>query len=98
MTTVHKLKTLCQYWDAVDRGEKLFEVRNNDRSFQKGDLLILEKYDGKFYEPDYSAPCHPPKRIRCEVTYVLGGGRFGIDAGYVVMGIKKLPELPKDHT
>jgi ASC-1-like (ASCH) protein len=38
---LHELKTTDVYWDAVNCGEKTFEVRRNDRGFQKGDLLHL---------------------------------------------------------
>jgi|CXWL01.1.fsa_nt_gi hypothetical protein len=47
----HELKTLPQYWDAVQRGEKTFEVRRDDRGFQKGDVLELVRHDGD-HEPD----------------------------------------------
>lgn len=41
MSKVHELKTWPTYWDAVERGEKLFEVRENDRFFQAGDVVEL---------------------------------------------------------
>lgn len=44
----HELKTLPQYWDAVQRGEKTFEVRRDDRGFQKGDVLELVRHYGGF--------------------------------------------------
>lgn len=39
----HVLKTLPDYFDAVARGEKTFEVRRDDRGFQKGDILVLHR-------------------------------------------------------
>lgn len=42
---VHELKTIAVYWDAVERGEKLFEVRRNDRFFQQGDIVRLIRVD-----------------------------------------------------
>ncbi len=42
----HKLKTLPAHFDAVLRGDKKFEIRNNaDRGFQKGDTVLLKKLD-----------------------------------------------------
>lgn len=35
----HELKTRAVYFDAVQRGEKNFEVRKNDREFAVGDVL-----------------------------------------------------------
>lgn len=72
----HTLKTLPDYWDAISGGEKNFEVRRDDRGFQKGDVLVLQRLNSLH-------------EIRCEITYILRGGQFGIEPGYVVMGIKK---------
>lgn len=41
----HWLKTVGIYWDAVERGEKLFEVRLNDRFYQAGDTVRLLRLD-----------------------------------------------------
>lgn len=43
MSQEHILKTWDVYWDAIERGEKLFEIRRDDRGFQKGDILILRR-------------------------------------------------------
>ena len=40
---IHELKTAPVYFNRSWSGEKLFEVRKNDRHFQKGDG---EKYTG----------------------------------------------------
>lgn len=42
---IHKLKTWPDYFEAVLNGEKTFEIRENDRGFQKGDIVVLEEYD-----------------------------------------------------
>ena len=75
----HHLKCHVQYFDAIARGEKNFEVRRNDRDFQLGDVLILHRYDPRqgyrFVE------------LRRRVTYVLPGGQFGIEPDYVVLAL-----------
>lgn len=38
---LHDLKLAAAYWDAMDLGEKTFEIRFNDRGYQKGDVLAL---------------------------------------------------------
>lgn len=82
----HRLKTWENFYSAVEAGEKTFEVRRNDRGFQKGDILILDRYE---------APGHYRTTIkaemRVEVTYVLTGEAFGIKDGFCVMGIKPTP-------
>jgi hypothetical protein len=80
----HELKTLPAYWDAVKRGEKTFEVRRDDRGFQKGDVLELVRTELQWSDIARST-------LRCEITYILTGGQFGIEPGYVVMGLKELP-------
>jgi hypothetical protein len=39
----HYLKTETQYWQAVEKGEKKFELRKNDRDYRVGDYLHLEE-------------------------------------------------------
>ncbi len=148
----HTLKTLPQYWDAVAGGEKNFEVRRDDRGFQKGDELILVrlaetidanvlKWEDHFEFSNRTFHClkasgietlghllscrridllkinHMGKRSVAEVesalherglklgtpvkpeagrtltrkiTYILTGSQFGIEPGYVVMGLEQL--------
>jgi hypothetical protein len=83
--TEHELKTHDIYWDAVDAGEKLFEVRRNDRAFQTGDTLVLLRTN------DRGLVESPFRKIHCEITYLLQGGQFGIEPGYCILGIRKMP-------
>lgn len=82
MPTMHNLKCLAPYYDAVLRGDKLFDVRKDDRSFQTGDTINLQRIENN--PAEY---VHFPALI-CTVTYVLRGGQFGIEPGYVVLGIR----------
>jgi ASC-1-like (ASCH) protein len=43
--TVHKLKTWTEYFQAINRGDKTFELRVNDRDFQNGDILLLQEWN-----------------------------------------------------
>lgn len=97
---IHELKTLPVYWDAIKRGQKLFEVRRDDRGFQKGDILELIRYknqhiayiinkDGTF---EYNKRSYT---IWARITYILTGGQFGIEPGYVVMQMELIDGEPE---
>ena len=86
MSCTHDLKTIDLYFDAVERGEKTFEVRLNDRAFQTGDLLILRRYEIDHWSKR-PFPSVPSRTIKKRITYLLQGGQFGIDARYCVLGL-----------
>lgn len=75
---VHHLKTWHKFYGAVENGDKSFEVRHNDRDFNKGDFLILWETKGDKYTGKYC--------VR-EVTYILDEFDAGLKDNYVVMGI-----------
>ena len=90
MPATHHLKTWPAFFDAVERGDKTFEVRKNDRAFQAGDTLMLEFYDPAS-PPGPLHQNHRPTLCR-RVTFVLPGGEFGIEPGYVVMGLAEVEQ------
>ena len=77
---IYELKTWTEYFEEVFMGHKNFEVRKADRPFAKGDTLILKEWNPitKQYTGRQMA------RIVC---YILEGGQFGVEQGYVVMSI-----------
>ena len=75
---IHELKTAPVYFNRSWSGEKLFEVRKNDRHFQKGDVIILMEWDGEKYTG---------YQIIGSITYVLSGFD-AINSEYVVFGFK----------
>jgi len=83
---VHLLKILPCYFEAVDRGEKRFEIRkNHDRGFQKGDVVNLQEYD-----PDKGVTNlehHTGREILTEITYVSD---YDQPPNQVVFGFKVL--------
>ncbi len=80
--TYHHLKILKQYADEVAAGNKLFEIRKNDRNFQKGDIVQFAVID--------TEELHILDRRAYEITYVLTDFPTGLKKGYVVFGIRKL--------
>lgn len=80
---LHELKLLWTFEIDILDGSKTFEVRENDRGFQKGDIVRFKVVDTR------SMPSlnHPIEKKEYEITYVLNG--WGIKNGYVVFGIKE---------
>ncbi len=89
--TEHKLKCWPVYFDAVASGEKNFEVRRDDRGFQKDDILDLRRFDPKT-QSDWDFEHLPGAfpSIRKRITWILTGGQFGIEPGYVVLGLGEI--------
>lgn len=91
---VHDIKCWPEYFQAAKAGKKPFEVRKNDRNYQIGDVLQQMEWDP--ISGEYSGDF-----ITQEITYILHGGQFGIDAGYIVMGLLRMlgviPPKPKDN-
>lgn len=83
---IHSLKILPKYFNAVVSGQKTFEIRFNDREFQKGDYLALNEW-----EPTSFVGGHYTGRSgMVYVDYILYGakGYPGLDEDYVIMAIK----------
>lgn len=79
---IHEIKLDTQFCDAVLHGEKTFEVRRNDRNYQKGDLIKFIPVGTCFIPVS-----HPIKDKVYEITYVLSG--WGIQEGFCVFAIKE---------
>ena len=78
----HRLKCEAAYFDATKWGEKLFEVRVNDRAFQVHDILELVRTTCGMADPD-------AEELRVRVTYILDKFR-GLRKGWIVMGIERI--------
>ena len=74
----HELKIRPEYFEAIVRGDKTFEVRYNDRNYQLHDILELQEHDGENYTG---------RIIKAEVTYLLDHPGY-CKEGYVIMAIK----------
>lgn len=81
----HDVKCETHYFDAVERGDKTFEVRRDDRGFQRGDVLRLWRTRGEAYDP----PGSKARSIELRITYILTGGQYGVEPGYVVLGLSQ---------
>ena len=85
--TEHVLKCLPQFMSRIADGQKTFETRKNDRDFQVGDTLFFQQYNPARDAQWSFSDRHPP--IKAKITYMSSD--FQQD-GYVVLGIKVIPE------
>lgn len=98
METEHILKCWPAYFDAVARGEKTFEIRRDDRGFQRGDILVLQRTKDSdrmsvewdaFHEPALGQRKRARHELRVRVKWILTGGQFGVEPGFVCMAIEE---------
>ena len=80
---IHNLKTWTEFYQAVTRGDKTFEVRKNDRDFKVGDLLnLIEVLPEENFKPTGNTSLF-------NVTYILKGSEWGLGENVVVMSIRR---------
>lgn len=85
---IHNLKLDIEFCDAVLNGDKSFEIRINDRGFQKGDFI-------KFTAEDKISTCqHPINNEMYKITYVLNG--YGLKEDFVCLAIKRCQPTSRD--
>lgn len=78
----HRLKLELAYCDEVLSGEKAFEIRFNDRGFQKGDRI-------QFQAIDCGATCsHKINKEEFVITYALA--HRGLADEWIALSIKKV--------
>lgn len=83
----HKLKTLPEFFTAIETGFKNFEIRKNDRGFKCKDTLILQEYNDKTGELT-------GRQIEATVKYITA---FEQKPGFVVMAIDVLQDMEEDE-
>ncbi len=83
----HALKTWTEFYEAVDSGDKTFEVRKYDRPFKVGDDLLLQEWDKD--KKEYTG-----RELKRRIIYILntvyGKPRFGIEEEYCIMSLKEI--------
>lgn len=87
----HKIKLQHDFCDAVLDGEKTFEIRLNDRGYQKGDRVKFIPVDAG----GLAEVLHAISEKEYEITYILNG--WGLENGYVAFSIKEVTEHQMLH-
>lgn len=83
---VHELKIEESWADDILYNGKNFEIRRNDRGYQKGDLIKFKVIED--FHPVCTWECkdHPLNGKYYEIMYVLSS--FGLQEGFVVLAIE----------
>jgi ASC-1-like (ASCH) protein len=80
MAQIHELKILPEYYKAVKKGVKTYELRFDDRNYAVGDMLILREWkDGQY----------TGQQIAVTITHVLKDF-IGLMDGWAILSIKKV--------
>ena len=84
MARLHHIKLQENFVGSVLSGEKSFELRRNDRGYQKGDLIQFEVVNsvGVLLEE------HELNTRTFKITYVLSG--WGLSDGFVALAIREV--------
>lgn len=95
----HELKTWPSYFRPIWDGEKTFEIRYDDRGFQRGDLVNLREWDRggvcecKSYQHSDDCARYTGRRVIAEIGFVTAstaprGQQRGFEGrGYVVFSL-----------
>jgi hypothetical protein len=85
--TTHSLKSWPEFFEPLFAGIKTFELRNNDRKFKVGDLLVLKEYDDR-------KGVYTGREVKKFISYMIDGigpGCItpvkGLSRGYAILSL-----------
>lgn len=95
MQKTHEIKLSIDFLEPVLFGDKQFEIRKNDRGYQKGDRVHFKVVGTDSIEmARLNNEIKALEKIEYEITYVMSG--WGIENGYVVFGIDEVGEIGEE--
>lgn len=75
-------KCLPEYYQAVRKRIKTFEIRKDDSDYEVGDILELYEWDGEKYTGH---------KIARQITYILRNAeQYGLQDGYCILAIQPI--------
>ena len=83
---IHELKIFSSFVRPILSNDKTFEIRENDRGFQKGDRVQFKVNSDNWTNKNQSVVREFEQKVY-EITYVING--WGLKNGFVVFGIKE---------
>lgn len=91
----HELKVVKPYFHPIADGQKSFEVRRDDRGFQRGQVLWLREFAPNARSPREQ---YTGNATFARIDWILTGGQFGIESGFVVMAISLIEDQQYELT
>lgn len=79
MTKIHNLKIRAEYVLPKLKGDKMFEIRKNDRNYEVGDIVLYNVIDDVELNRKFLAKFY-------KITYITN---YAQQDGYVVFGEKE---------
>lgn len=80
----HALKTWKEYFESQEKGDKLFELRKDDRPYKVGDYFLSQEFDQ--HKNEYTG-----RETKYLITYVLRDADFfGLKKGYCILQLKEI--------
>ncbi len=76
----HYLDCETEYYQATEHGDKLFELRKNDKNFKLGDMVYLKEVVNGI-ETGRTL-------LSKEITFIMYGNVHGIEKGYCIFQLK----------
>lgn len=77
----HRVKLSSEFYELERSGIKPFTIRFNDRNYKQGDILTSQEYSNNNYTG---------KEFNALITYVFNDIKYGLQDGYVILGLKTL--------
>lgn len=79
-----KKKVLSEYYHAVRKRRKTFEIRKDDSDYEVGDIIELWELDGQTQELT-------GHKLTREITYILRDApQYGLMQGYCILAIQPI--------
>ena len=80
----HAMKTWMQYYHLQQNGEKLFELRKDDRLYKSGDYFLSQEFNNNTNE-------YTGRETKYLILYVLRNvENFGLKNGYCILQLKEI--------
>jgi hypothetical protein len=79
----HALKSWPMFFEDLVAGAKTFEIRDDDRPFQVGDLLLLQEWNPK-------TKTYTGRQTQRTITHIMRPSRAtrGLETGYCILSLR----------